>query len=331
MKPVVLGVSGPRLLAEEAALFRRDPPAGVILFARNIADRAQLAGLIGALRDVLPPEAVIMVDQEGGRVARLRPPHWAAHPAAGIIAALHARNATAGLRAAWLHGAAIGTECREAGFDTVAAPVLDLAVDGQDNIVGDRSFGGDPVAVAALGGAMAAGLAAAGVIAIGKHAPGHGRARVDSHVALPRVAACGAGWASDKAPFQALAHSLTCMMTAHILYEGLDDERPATLSARVIRSVIREEIGFSGLLFSDDLAMKALNGAPLALALGARAAGCDIALYCPGDDTANRDILVGLDDVADLPDRLRAVRTGAESLDLSSLLAERSALLGVVS
>lgn len=331
MKPVVLGLSGLRLLAEEAALLRSYPPAGIILFARNIADRVQLAGLIGALRDVLLPEAVIMVDQEGGRVARLRPPHWAAHPSAGVIAALHARNPVAGLRAAWLHGAAIGTECRAAGFDVVAAPVLDLVVDGQNDVVGDRSFGGDPVVVAALGGAMAAGLAAAGVIAIGKHVPGHGRARVDSHAALPRVAASGAAWAADKAPFQARARSLPCMMTAHILYEGLDDERPATLSPLVIRSVIREEIGFSGLLFSDDLAMKALNGSPAALAFEACAAGCDIALYCAGDAAGNREILKILADSADLPERLRAARPGAALLDLAAVLAERSTLLGAAS
>jgi beta-N-acetylhexosaminidase len=326
LKPAILGISGPTLTPDESVLFRRRPPAGIILFGRNIIDRPQLASLTAALRAVLPPDAVLVVDQEGGRVARLRPPHWAAHPAAGVIGALHERDAQSGLRAAWLHGAAIGAECVAAGFDMVAAPVLDLAVPGQDRVVGDRSFGADPAAVAALGFAMAQGLEAGGVIAVAKHAPGHGRARLDSHLGLPRVAARGLGWSADIAPFRQTAGRIPCIMTAHILYEGLDDTRPATLSPIIVQSVIRGEIGFAGLVLSDDLAMKALQGPPLARAEAALAAGCDIALYCPGEAAA---ILEGLPDHATLSQRLRDLRPKPAAPDLAGWLAERAALLGM--
>ena len=308
-------------------MFRRHPPAGVILFGRNIVDPAQLNRLTAALRTVLLPHAVLMVDQEGGRVARLRPPHWAAHPAAGAIGALYERRADAGLRAAWLHGAAIGAECRAAGFDMVAAPVLDLVVPDQDRVVGDRSFGADPAAVAALGLAMAHGLAAGGVIAIAKHAPGHGRARVDSHLGLPRVVAEGPAWAADLAPFRQTAGGIPCMMTAHIVYEGVDDACPATLSPIVVQSVIRGTIGFAGLLLSDDLAMNALEGAPLARAGAALAAGCDIAVYCSGDIAGNTAILQALPDDGTLAGRLRALRPKPATPDLSGWLAERASLL----
>ncbi|MBW4023624.1 MAG: beta-N-acetylhexosaminidase [Proteobacteria bacterium] len=328
MKPAILGISGPALTPDEAALFRRLPPAGVILFGRNIVDPPQLAKLMATLRAVLSPDAVLMVDQEGGRVARLRPPHWAAHPAAGVIGALYDRSPAAGLRAAWLHGAAIGAECRAAGLDMVAAPVLDLAVPGQDRIVGDRSFGADPAAVAALGLAMAEGLEAGGVIPVAKHVPGHGRARVDSHIGLPRVAAEGPQWSADIAPFRQTAGRIPCMMTAHILYEGLDDDRPGTLSPIIVQTVIREAIGFHGLLLSDDLAMNALAGTPLLRAEAALAAGCDIALYCPGDAAGNAAILDALADDVGLAQRLRGLRPEhVPAPDLVAWLAERAALL----
>ncbi len=308
-------------------MFEQWPPGGVILFGRNIIDPTQLAHLIATLRSVLPPAAVLMVDQEGGRVARLRPPHWAAHPPAGDFGALHDRQAEAGLRAAWLHGAAIGAECLAAGFDMVAAPVLDLVVPGQDRVVGDRSFGADPAAVAALGLAMAEGLQVGGVIPVAKHAPGHGRARMDSHLGLPRVAAQGPGWSADIAPFRQTAGRIPCMMTAHILYEGLDETRPATLSPIVVQSVIRGAIGFAGLLLSDDLAMNALQGTPLARAEATLAAGCDIALYCPGDAAGNAAILAALPEDRTLADRLQDLRPLTGEPDLSGWLAERAALL----
>ncbi|MDQ2803244.1 MAG: beta-N-acetylhexosaminidase, partial [Pseudomonadota bacterium] len=191
MKPAIIGLQGPLLLAEEAAMLRARPPAGVILFRRNVRDPSQLAALIGTLRHVLPPENVLMVDQEGGRVARLQPPHWREHPPAAALGRLFAADPACGLRAAWLNGALIGFDCAAAGFDVVAAPVLDLAVPGANLVIGDRALASDPRAVAALGGAVAAGLLAAGVQPVAKHAPGHGRAQVDSHLTLPRVEADG--------------------------------------------------------------------------------------------------------------------------------------------
>ena len=277
--PAIVGLAGPALASAEAALFRRTRPAGVILFGRNVVDPAQLARLVADLREVLPGEAVLMVDQEGGRVARLRPPHWQAHPPAGSIGATHALDPAAGLRAAFATGLAIGRQSREAGFDVVAAPVLDLAIAGADPVIGDRSFSHDPDAVAALGRAMAGGLLAAGIQPVGKHAPGHGRAKADSHVALPVLDDLDP---ADLAPFRALAARLPWLMTAHVLYRAADPERPATVSPVIIAQVIRGAIGFDGVLVSDDLSMEALAGTPAERGAAAIAAGCDLSLYGAG-------------------------------------------------
>lgn len=284
----IVGISGPVLLREEADLLQACPPVGVILFARNIHDPAQLSRLMAALRTVLPVEAELMVDQEGGRVVRLRAPHWRSHAPAAAIGAAFARNAAAGLRAAWLTGALIGSDCRRAGFTMAAAPVLDLSVPGASDVIGDRALGRLPGDVARLGREIAAGLLAAGVMPVGKHVPGHGRAVVDSHLGLPRVTdAC---LAEDFEPF-ALNADLPWMMTAHIVYTAFDPALPATLSAAVIETVIRGRIGFKGVLVTDDLAMKALTGEPATLAQQALAAGCDVALYCTGDFTATEALL----------------------------------------
>jgi hypothetical protein len=224
MKAAIVGIAGPELGGVEAGLLRAQPPAGVILFARNIIDPPQLAALVAALRRVLPADAVLMVDQEGGRVARLRPPHWRAHPPAAALGALFARSPAGGLRAAWLTGALIGLDCAAAGLDVVAAPVLDLRLPGAHAVIGDRALAADPVTVGRLGRAVAAGLLAAGVQPVGKHAPGHGRARLDSHLALPEVAADDLD--ADLLPF-ALNADLPWAMTAHILYPTWDPARGA--------------------------------------------------------------------------------------------------------
>jgi beta-N-acetylhexosaminidase len=284
MLPVILGISGPSLTASEQEMFARFPPRGVILFARNIEDPAQLARLMDSLRAALPPDAVLMVDQEGGRVARLRAPHWPDLPAAGTLRSEDE---------AFAHGRALGAMSREAGFNVVAAPVLDLRHEGASEVVGDRAISGDPQIVAALGGRIAAGLLAEGVTPVMKHAPGHGRAKLDSHAALPRIA--DADLEADIFPFAQNRH-LPWAMTAHIVYESIDPARPATLSRIVIRDVIRGKIGFAGILVSDDLAMGALTGTPAERALAALEAGCDIALYCPGDAAGNLAILQALAD-----------------------------------
>jgi beta-N-acetylhexosaminidase len=332
MKAAVVGIAGPTLSEAEAALFRAAPPAGVILFARNIHHPAQLAALAASLRSVLPPTSVLLVDQEGGRVARLRPPHWRAHPAAGALGALHGRDREAGLRAAWLTGALIGLDC--APFDVVCAPVLDLRWPGAHaGVVGDRAFAADPAAVAALGRAWADGLLAAGIQPVMKHAPGHGRARADSHLSLPVVDA--AGLDDDIAPFAACASGPTPLpwaMTAHIVYTSVDENRAATVSPVVIGSVIRGRIGFAGVLISDDLAMQALAGPPAERARAALAAGCDLAAWCPGDAAATAAVLHAVPELtAQARARMAAGRALAldrcQGLDEAALAAERDLLL----
>ena len=328
-RAAIVGIAGPGLDAAEAALFRALPPAGVILFRRNVESPAQLRALTADLRAALPPGAVILVDQEGGRVARLRPPHWRAHPPAAAIGALHARDPRAGLRAAWLHGAAIGAECAAVGIDVVCAPVLDMRHAETHAAIGARAFSDQPEAVGALGRAMAAGLLAAGVQPVGKHAPGHGRAQVDSHLALPVVQ--GTGFLDDLAPFAQNA-DLPWMLTAHILYPALDPTRPATLSPAIVGGIIRGRIGFAGVLASDDLAMQALAGTPAERAAGAIAAGCDIALYCPGDAAGNAAVLAAVPELGEAARaRLAAARARAAAarapLDAERLADERDGLL----
>jgi beta-N-acetylhexosaminidase len=284
VKPVILGISGLSLLAEERALFRKHKPRGVILFGRNIQDPAQLAELVADLREALPEEAVLMVDQEGGRVARLRPPHWPALGAAGDLKTAEA---------AFAHGRALGAMVKAAGFDVAAAPVLDLRYEGASSVVGDRAISGDPEIVAALGAKIAEGMIAERIIPVVKHIPGHGRALVDSHFLLPRVDE--QDLSADFLPF-ARNRNLPWAMTAHVIYAQYDAEFPATVSAKVIKDIIRGEIGFLGVLVSDDLAMQALSGTPAARATAALAAGCDIALYCPGDMAGNVAVLEAVGD-----------------------------------
>jgi beta-N-acetylhexosaminidase len=328
-RAAIVGIAGPTLLTDEAALFQALPPAGVILFARNIQDPAQLTTLIAALRKTLPPDADIMVDQEGGRVARLKPPHWHAHPPAATIGHLFATNPAAALRAAWLTGALIGLDCHAAGFTIAAAPVLDIAIPDTHIVIGDRAFTEHPAAVARLGRAVANGLLATGTLPVGKHAPGHGRTRVDSHLDLPKVTQDDL--TDDIRPF-ALNADLPWMMTAHIVYDALDPHLPATLSATVIRDVIRRRIGFEGVLVTDDLAMKALSGTPADLAVQALAAGCDIALYCAGDLAPTQALLHACPTLTPATTlRVQAARTAAtnrrQTLNPAQLRAEREQLL----
>jgi beta-N-acetylhexosaminidase len=328
-KAAIVGIAGPTLLADEAALFRAHPPAGVILFARNIHDPAQLARLNTSLRRVLPRHAVLMVDQEGGRVARLRPPHWRAHPPAAVLGRLFAVKPAAGLRAAFLTGALIGLDCALGGFDVSAAPVLDVIIPGASDVIGDRAFSRDPHAVARLGRAFAAGMLTAGVQPVGKHAPGHGRALVDSHFALPRVHAVDLR--TDLLPFAANV-DLPWLMTAHVVYAAWDPTLAATLSPAVLQGVIRGRLGFGGVLVSDDLAMNALSGMPMERATAALAAGCDLALNGSGELRVAREVLAAVPGLTRAAaSRLAAARAltahRRRPFDAATITAERDRLL----
>lgn len=280
-KACLFGVGGTRLTPEERIFFADAQPLGFILFARNIEDPTQITALVQALRDsVGRADAPVLIDQEGGRVARLRPPHWHALPAAARIAALPEPEAS---EAAWLVGRIIAADVSAVGIDVACAPVLDVLQPGVGtDVIGDRSFGCDAATVARLGQAVAEGLLAGGVLPVAKHIPGHGRAQVDSHVGLPRVdAACAELSATDFAPFRAL-NNLPIGMTAHIVYEAIDPNLPATQSPLVVREIIRGAIGFDGFLLSDDVCMAALSGSVGERTATALAAGCDAVLHCDG-------------------------------------------------
>jgi beta-N-acetylhexosaminidase len=280
----ISGCQGPALSAQEYRFFAEAQPWGLILFSRNLDGPASLRALVAAFREAVGrADAPVLIDQEGGRVQRLRPPFAPLYPPAGRIGALFRRDQPAGERAAWLASRLIGEDLWSYGITVDCLPVLDLRHAGAHQIVGDRAYGDTPDAVIRLGGAAASGLGAAGVAPVAKHVPGHGRALADSHERLPVVTASRAELAaSDCAPFRALA-MLPMAMTAHVLYTDIDADRCATLSARVVGDIIRGEIGFDGLLMSDDLSMGALTGSPGDRAAAALAAGCDIALHCNGD------------------------------------------------
>ncbi len=283
-RAAILGCAGPSLSREERNFFRASDPLGFILFARNCEEPRQLAALIAALRkSVARADVPILIDQEGGRVARLGAPHWWHPPSAAAIGAIAGQGLDRAGRASWLHGRLIAAELAPLGITVDCAPVLDLRLAETHQVIGDRAYGAAPALVAALGRAFCEGLLEGGVLPVIKHMPGHGRARADSHLELPEVTAPLALLReTDFAPFAALA-DMPWAMTAHIRYRAIDAAAPATCSAGLIRGVVRGEIGFRGLLISDDLGMKALEGDFGARARAALAAGCDLVLHCSGE------------------------------------------------
>lgn len=279
----ICGCSGLRLSAEEKRFFTRARPWGLILFGRNVGDPEQVSALVGAFRETVGWRAPVLIDQEGGRVQRLKPPHWRAYPPPARIGALYRRHREAGLDAARLAARLIGGDLIRLGIDVDCAPLLDLSFPETHDVIGDRVYGGEPDAVAALGRAACEGFMETGVLPVIKHIPGHGRACADSHLELPVVDTDAATLrASDFEPFRRLA-DMPLAMTAHIVFTALDTERPATLSPDIIEQVIRREIGFDGVLMSDDVSMKALSGTIGERCEGLFAAGCDLALHCNGD------------------------------------------------
>jgi beta-N-acetylhexosaminidase len=287
----IYGCAGSVLSAAERDFFRAVRPWGFILFGRNIENPAQIRALVAALRDTVDDSAApVLIDQEGGRVARLMPPHWAERPPAARFGTLYAQNREIAREATYLNARLIAHDLAGLGINVDCLPVLDVPATGAHDIIGDRAFAGDPATIIDLGRAQIEGLMEGGVLPVMKHIPGHGRAGSDSHLALPRVNATVEELsASDFVTFRSL-DACPIAMTAHVVYDSIDPQRPATTSPKVIRDVIRGEIGFEGLLMSDDLSMKALDG-PLALrARAALFAGCDLVLHCNGDMDEMKDV-----------------------------------------
>ena len=286
MLPVIFGLSGPCLTVDEQSFFKEANPAGYILFARNVENPEQLRALTDSLRDLAGRDDLpILIDQEGGRIARLGPSHWRAWPAAATLAGLSDSPALADLDRAiarvQCNYEALGLELAAMGINVTCAPVLDVPQPDAHDIIGDRAFAQTPEIVAKLGRACLVGLQLAGVAGVIKHIPGHGRALSDSHESLPRVTASELELAVDCAPFTELADA-SIAMTAHVIFEAWDAEHCASVSATVIQEQIRQRIGFDGLLISDDLDMRALAGDISDRASAVLAAGCDIALNCWG-------------------------------------------------
>jgi beta-N-acetylhexosaminidase len=296
-RAVVLGCAGESLDAFERAFFPAADAVGFILFRRNCRSPDQVRELVASLRECVGrDDAPVLIDQEGGRVARLRPPHWRLYPSAAHLASLP--DPLAG-NAARLAARLIADDLGRLGITVDCLPVLDLPVQGADPVIGDRAYGSDPNRVASLAGAVCSGLLEGAVLPVIKHIPGHGRAAVDSHYACP-VVATGQDELSrtDFAPFRALA-TMPWAMTAHIVYAAIDATAPATLSRRMVEEVIRSEIGFDGVLVSDDLSMKALGGEIGERVRRALEAGCDLALHCNGDPGEMEEIVTAAQSISE--------------------------------
>lgn len=280
MTPAIFGLSGTVLTGDERAFFRDADPAGYILFARNCENAAQMRALTDELRAIAGrANLLITVDQEGGRVARMKPPVWPKYPPQGVFDRLYDIAPISAIEAAQVNAEAIGLDLAEAGLNCDALPLLDVRCAGAHDVIGDRALGHDPMRVAALGRAVLEGLEAAGVAGIVKHIPGHGRACADSHREMPVVTASEAELEQDIAPFRALRDA-AMGMSAHVKYTAWDAENPATQSARIIGDIIRGRIGFDGLLMSDDIDMEALSGSIADRSVRALQAGCDLVLNC---------------------------------------------------
>jgi beta-N-acetylhexosaminidase len=279
----IYGCSGTVLGAEERAFFRDAQPWGFILFGRNVEDRAQTRALVEALRETVnDARAPVLIDQEGGRVARLKPPHWREYPPAARFGEVYASAKDMALEAVYLGARLMAYDLAELCINVDCLPILDLPAEGADAVIGDRAYANDTTAIVALGRAAIEGLIEGGVLPVMKHIPGHGRAMADSHLELPRVATEAEELsATDFVTFRSL-NQCPMAMTAHVVYEAIDAKRPATTSPKVIRDVIRGEIGFDGLLMSDDISMGALQGPLSARTKAALFAGCDVVLHCNG-------------------------------------------------
>jgi len=335
MIPAFFGLAGTALTDAERSLFAGSGPAGYILFKRNIETPDQVRALTDSLRDLSGnPRLPILIDQEGGRVARLRPPHWPAFPPPQVFGAAWDKAPLTAMAAARANAQALATMLAELGISVDCLPLLDVKAEGMHDVIGDRSYGADPHMVASLGRATLDGLKAGGVVGVVKHIPGHGRGTLDSHLALPTVRASAEELETDLVPFRRLADA-PMAMTAHILYTAWDEVLCASLSPTIIHDIIRGSCGFYNLLMSDDLGMHALGLQPGGNSMAGRAtgvleAGCDIALHCSGDLAEMEEIANALGPIREIAsERLgRAMAwPGHPSGDTTTLAARRDALL----
>ncbi len=331
MTPAIFGLSGLTLSADERAFFAEADPVGYIVFGRNVESREQLRSLTDDLRSIHGrDQLLITIDQEGGRVQRMKPPVWPAYPAGAVFDRLYDLAPASAIEAARVNAQALGTDLAEVGITCTHAPVLDVRQEGAHDVIGDRAYGHEPLRVAALGRAVLDGLAKAGVQGTIKHMPGHGRTMCDTHKAMPTVTASEAELEIDLAPFKALNHA-AIGMTGHLLFTAWDAQNPATQSATIVRDIIRGKISFDGLLLTDDLDMEALSGTVPERAERAIAAGCDVALNCWArmDDMTGiceRLLALGAAGQARL-ERALAGMGNAEQADQAELIAKRDALL----
>lgn len=335
MIPAIFGCSGPELTADERAFFREADPAGYILFGRNCENPEQLRALTDDLRSIHGRDRLLVsIDQEGGRVARLRPPHWSAYPAGEAFDRLYRIAPASAIEAARANAHAMALELSAMGITVDYHPPLDVRQEGAHDVIGDRSLGCDPMQVAAIGRAILDGLAAGGVAGCIKHMPGHGRSTTDTHKEMPTVEASAEELEIDLAPFRAL-NNAPIGMTGHLLFPVWDARNPATLSETIIRDVIRGEIGFDGLLLTDDIDMEALEGSIPERAARAHAAGCDIVLNCWAKMDDMEGICETLPSISEksvqrLDRALENTRVAPEVSDQQwELLAKRDALLAV--
>jgi len=330
----IYGFAGTALTADEQAFFRDCKPAGYILFRRNIETRAQLKALTDSLRDVEGHDNVpILIDQEGGRVARMRPPEWQAFPSGEAFDKLYQLAPSSAIEAARVNARALGLMLRECGVTVDCLPMLDVRQEGASDIVGDRALGHCPMQVSSLGKAILDGLSSAGVIGVMKHIPGHGRALVDSHHDLPIVTASDEELQIDLEPFERLRDA-PMGMVAHVVYTAWDADRPASQSEVVIHDIIRGRIGFDNFLMSDDSNMNALSGSPGERAAACVAAGCDAALPCDGVMENNVDVAAKIPELTvEGAERLaRAMAqtfTFDDEMDFAEAVAKRDALLAL--
>jgi len=327
----ITGSAGPVLTAEERDFLRDADPWGFIVFKRNIESPDQLLALVESFREAVGrSDAPVLVDQEGGRVQRLGPPHWPCYPAAADYGRLFARDHQAGVAAARLGARLMAHDLAMLGITVDCLPVADVPAVGADPVIGDRAYAQTPESVSVLGAAVAAGLAEGGVLPVVKHTPGHGRATVDSHEKLPIVSADRVTLeGSDFQPFRAL-RNLPIAMTAHVVFTAIDPGGPATTSARVVREVIREWIGFDGVLMSDDISMGALAGRIRDRVRAAIGAGCDMVLHCNGRLDEMRDVAAEAPALAGRSAQRAAAalasRGDASSIDVAAARAQLAAL-----